>query len=146
MITFKDYLVWYNNLDVEPFVEAIEKMFDQPRNLDLLKEFCSRVCTKKLFSDLGQLLNTFFSLFQLKEIRICIINLKKISSGDFQSFSTGITKKTKRISAVGNYVNEFGELMRMHYTFGLYHNQCQPGIMLGEGKKMISKKRNRLFQ
>jgi hypothetical protein len=67
MITFKDYLVWYNNLDVEPFVEAIEKMFDQPRNLDLLKEFCSRVCTKKLFSDLGQLLNTFFSLFQERD-------------------------------------------------------------------------------
>ena len=100
MITFKDYLVWYNNLDVEPFVEAIEKMFDQPRNLDLLKEFCSGVCTKKLFSDLGQLLNTFFSLFQERDKDLYYkFKLKKISSGDFQSFSTGITKKTKRISA-----------------------------------------------
>ncbi|CAB3981983.1 Zinc finger and SCAN domain-containing 22 [Paramuricea clavata] len=40
MITFKDYLVWYNNLDVEPFVKAIEKMFEfyQPRSLDLFKD------------------------------------------------------------------------------------------------------------
>ena len=26
MKTFKDFLEWYNNLDVIPFVEAIEKM------------------------------------------------------------------------------------------------------------------------
>jgi hypothetical protein len=40
MQTFRDYLVWYNNLDVEPFVEAIEKMFQfyQPRGLDLFKD------------------------------------------------------------------------------------------------------------
>ena len=40
MITFKDYLVWYNNLDVEPFVEAIVKMFEfyQLRSLDLFKD------------------------------------------------------------------------------------------------------------
>ena len=25
MTTFRDFLVWYNNLDVVPFVEAVEK-------------------------------------------------------------------------------------------------------------------------
>ena len=27
MRNFTDYLTWYNNLDVLPFVEAVEKMF-----------------------------------------------------------------------------------------------------------------------
>ena len=69
MITFKDYLVWYNNLDVEPFVEAIEKMFEfyQPRCLDLFKDGISvpGLVTKNIFSDLDQ--NTFFSLFQERD-------------------------------------------------------------------------------
>ena len=26
MKTFKDFLEWYNNLDVLPFIEAVEKM------------------------------------------------------------------------------------------------------------------------
>ena len=34
MKTFKDFLEWYNNLDVIPFIEAIEKMkvFYQEKN------------------------------------------------------------------------------------------------------------------
>ena len=40
MKTFKDFLEWYNNLDVIPFVEAIEKMkvFYKNKNLDLFKD------------------------------------------------------------------------------------------------------------
>ena len=39
MSTFKDFLVWYNNLDVVPFLEAVEKMsaFWQERKIDMLK-------------------------------------------------------------------------------------------------------------
>ena len=37
MTTFKDFLVWYNNLDVEPFLAAAEKtfLFWQERNIDM---------------------------------------------------------------------------------------------------------------
>ena len=40
MKTFKDFLEWYNNLDVIPFVEAVEKMklFYQERKLDIFKD------------------------------------------------------------------------------------------------------------
>ena len=40
MKTFKDFLIWYNNLDVEPFVEAIQKIciFYREKNLDLFKD------------------------------------------------------------------------------------------------------------
>ena len=38
MSTFKDFLVWYINLDVVPFLEAVEKIvFWQERKIDMLK-------------------------------------------------------------------------------------------------------------
>ena len=40
MKTFKDFLEWYNNLDVIPFIEAVEKMkeFYQNKKLDIFKD------------------------------------------------------------------------------------------------------------
>jgi hypothetical protein len=40
MKTFKDFLEWYNNLDVLPFIEAVEKMktFYKAKKLDLFKD------------------------------------------------------------------------------------------------------------
>ena len=40
MKTFKDFLEWYNNLDVLPFIEAIEKMkeFYKMKRLDIFKD------------------------------------------------------------------------------------------------------------
>jgi hypothetical protein len=40
MQDFRDYLIWYNNLDVEPFVKAVEKIFEfyQEKGLDLFKD------------------------------------------------------------------------------------------------------------
>ena len=40
MKTIKDFLEWYNNLDVIPFVEAIEKMkgFYKSKHLDLFRD------------------------------------------------------------------------------------------------------------
>jgi hypothetical protein len=40
MKTFKDFLIWYNDLDVIPFVQAIEKMFTfyRSKNLDMFKD------------------------------------------------------------------------------------------------------------
>ena len=43
MKTLRDFLVWYNNLDVEPFLKALEKMeqFWCERNIDMLKDAIS---------------------------------------------------------------------------------------------------------
>ncbi len=40
MKRFKDFLEWYNNLDVIPFVEAVQimKLFYQERKLDIFKD------------------------------------------------------------------------------------------------------------
>ena len=65
MSTFKDFLVWYNNLDVVPFIEAVEKMsqFWQERKIDMFKDGISvpSLTLKCLFSFLGH--QKHFSLF-----------------------------------------------------------------------------------
>ena len=63
-LTFKDFLVWYNNLDVVPFLEVVEKMsqFWQERKIDMFKAGVSvpGLTLKYLFSYLS--LQTYFSL------------------------------------------------------------------------------------
>ena len=65
MITVNDFLVWYNNLDVLPFLEAVEKMsaFWQERKIDMFKDGISvpGLTLKYLFSFLDE--QTYFSLF-----------------------------------------------------------------------------------
>ena len=43
MTTFKDFLIWYNNLDVEPFLQASEKqtMIFKSKGIDMLKSAIS---------------------------------------------------------------------------------------------------------
>ena len=43
MLTLRDFLVWYNNLDVVPFLEALDKMsqFWRRYGVDMLKEAIS---------------------------------------------------------------------------------------------------------
>ncbi len=68
MTTVKDFLVWYNYLDVGPFVEAVEKMkrFWRNRKIDMLKDGISvpGLTMKYLFSQLHH--DTYFSIFNEK--------------------------------------------------------------------------------
>lgn len=54
MKTFKDFLKWYNNRDVEPFVQAVEKMleFHGQDKVDLFKDSISipKIAVKKVFN------------------------------------------------------------------------------------------------
>ena len=65
MKTFEDFLVWYNNLDVVPFVKAVEKMsqFWRERKIDMFKDgiLVPGLTLKYLFSYLSP--QTYFSLF-----------------------------------------------------------------------------------
>ena len=65
MTSFKDFLVWYNNLDVEPLLEVVEKMsqFWQERKIDMFKDGISvpGLRLKYLFSYLSP--QTYFNLF-----------------------------------------------------------------------------------
>ena len=69
MQTMRDFLVWYNNRDVEPFCEALQKMNDfwRDKNIDMLKQGISipGVTLLYLFSTLSH--GTFFPLFSEKD-------------------------------------------------------------------------------
>ena len=68
MSTMKYFLVWYNNLEVEPFVKAMKKMkvFWRNRKVDMLKDGMSvlGLTMKYLFANIHP--NTYFSLFDEK--------------------------------------------------------------------------------
>lgn len=68
METFKEFLVWYNNLDVAPFCDALEKMstFWREKNIDMLRQGISipGVTLTYLFMTLET--GIFFSLFNEK--------------------------------------------------------------------------------
>ena len=55
MKSMRDFLIWYNNLDVQPFLEAIEKQFSvyKSKGLDMFKQAVSvpSLATKWLFKE-----------------------------------------------------------------------------------------------
>ena len=61
----RDYLIWYNNRDVSPFLEALEKQFTfyRDRNIDMFKDGISvpGLSLLYMFNDLPP--NTFFTIF-----------------------------------------------------------------------------------
>ena len=65
MTTMRDYLVWYNNRDVTPFLEAIDKQFAfyRDRDIDMFKDGISvpGLSLLYLFSNLPK--DTFFTVF-----------------------------------------------------------------------------------
>ena len=65
MQTFRDFLIWYNNLDVQPFCDALEKrcLFWKDKNIDMLRQGISKpaVTLTYLFTILES--GIFFSLF-----------------------------------------------------------------------------------
>ena len=65
MTTLRDFLVWYNNRDVVPFLEAIDKQFAfyQQQHIDMFKDGISvpGLTLLYLFNDLPP--NTYFIVF-----------------------------------------------------------------------------------
>ena len=65
METMRDYLIWYNNRDVTPFLEAISKqfVFYRDRDIDMFKDGICVPCLSllHLFNDLPN--DTFFTIF-----------------------------------------------------------------------------------
>lgn len=68
MQTFQDFLIWYTNLDVKPFCDALEKMcaFWEEKNIDMLPQgiFIPGVILAYLFTTLES--DIFFSIFNEK--------------------------------------------------------------------------------
>ena len=69
MTTMRDFLIWYNNRDVQPFVEAVEKMinFYRERGIDMFRDGISvpGLILKYLMNSTPNLTN--FSLIHKKD-------------------------------------------------------------------------------
>ena len=130
MSTFKDFLVWYNNLDVVPFLEAVEKMsqFWQERTIDMFKDGISvpGLTLKYLFSYLSP--QTYFSLF---DQAISFTSLKTTTPEAPQSSSTDIMKQAKQRSErlkkarLLSCARRSWVTLRMICTSGLLCRTCQ---------------------
>ena len=68
MSTLRDFLVWYNNRDVVPFLQAVDRQFDfyQQRKIDMFKQGISvpGLTLLYLFNDLPE--KTYFTIFNEK--------------------------------------------------------------------------------
>ena len=99
MQTFEDFLVWYNNLDVVPFIEAVEKMsqFWRERKIDMFKDGISvpGLTLKYLFSYLSP--QTYFSLFDQANSDLYQL-IKDNNTATQVLFSTEILKQAKQRS------------------------------------------------
>ena len=64
MTTFRDFLVWYNNRDVVPFLQAIDRLFAfyQQRGIDMFKQGISvpGLTLVYLFNDFSE--KTYFTI------------------------------------------------------------------------------------
>ena len=83
MQTLKDFLVWYNNLDVHPFCDALDKMcaFWKNKNIDMLRQGISipGVTLTYLFTTLES--GIFFSLFDEKNKDLYYLFKKNMVGG-----------------------------------------------------------------
>ena len=81
--TFKDFLIWYNNLDVQPFCDALEKMcaFWKDKNIDMLRQGISipGVTLTYLFTTLEP--GIFVSLFDEKNKDLYTLFKKNMVGG-----------------------------------------------------------------
>ena len=103
MQTFRDFLTWYNNLDVKPFCDALDKMcsFWQHKNIDMLKQGISIPGITLIF-----LFNTlepgiiFFSLFDTKNKDLYYLFKENMVGGPsiifYRYHEAGITKIRER--------------------------------------------------
>lgn len=105
MHTIRDFLIWYNNLDVQPFLEAIEKMFQfyKDKNIDMFKDGISipGLTLKYMFSTLPD--DTFFTLYGRQQEELYKLVKNGIVGGPSLVFSRYHEKDVTKIRN-GKYV------------------------------------------
>ena len=89
MKTMRDFLVWYNNRDVIPFLDAIDKQFAfyKQQNIDMFKDGVSSISSINF-------LRTPSSLSSTRRTAICTYSSKTISLVVRLSYFTDTMKRT----------------------------------------------------
>ena len=110
MTTLRDFLVWYNNRDVVPFLQAIDRQFAffQQRGIDMLKQGISvpDLTLLYLFNDLPE--NTYFTLFNEKNKDLHHLVKDHVVGGPSLVFHRYDEKGVNKIRQ-----NDYGETARL---------------------------------
>ncbi len=128
MKTFKDFLEWYNNLDVLPFIEAVEKIktFYKAKKLDLFKDGVSLPGLVLKYLVIGT--ESDFHLFDeedkvTKEDRkrnnLFYLLKDSIVGGPPIIFNRYHEANKLKLEMELNFVKTLLVMMLMHYIFGL---------------------------
>ena len=128
MKTFKDYLVYYNNLDCGPFVEAVEKLqkyyFD--RNNDMFKISISLPgLAQKMLFECGRQAGASFALFDESNKDLYYTVKQNIIGGPSIIFNRYHKAGETFIREIPTYsVKPLSGFTRMPFIFGLLVNTC----------------------
>lgn len=99
MHTMKDFLAYYNNLDVLPFCQAVSKMlhFFSARNIDLFKTCISApgVARENVFRSAAG--KAHFACFDFQKKDLYTTFKKGMYGGGLPSFSIDTTNGIKRL-------------------------------------------------
>ena len=142
MTTFKDYLVYYNNLDCGPFVEAVENLqkyyFD--RHIDMFKVSISLPgLARQMLFECGRQAGTSFSLFDESNKDFYHTIKGNIIGGPSITFNR--YHKTGETFIRGNpdkNVKQLSDSMPMRFIFGLLVKTCPVDHLYAARQKMIS--------
>lgn len=99
MLTFRDFPIWYNNLDVQPFCDALEKMclLWKDKDIDMLRQKISIPGVTLTFTTLES--GIFFLLFDEKNKDLYYL-FKKTWWASQASFSFAIMKQERQKSEI----------------------------------------------
>ena len=119
MKTMRDFLVWYNNRDVVPFLDAIDKQFAfyKQQNIDMFKDGVSvpGLTLLYLFNEIPS--NTFFTVFNQTNSD-CTYSSKTISLVVRPSYFTATMKRTSPRYGAKRRVDRLWGTMPMLCTCG----------------------------
>jgi hypothetical protein len=135
----KEFLVWYNNKDVVPMLEALEKMFQfyKNRHIDMFKDGISvpGLTLKYMFQDLPD----YFTL-PMRRIKICTTYTRTTSLGARASCFIGTTRKIRpsydpRNTTIPSHASLSSASTPMHFIYGQSCRTCRLDISFSEKKK-----------
>ena len=140
METMRDYLIWYNNRDVTPFLEAISKQFAfyRDRDIDMFKDGISvpGLSLLHLFNDLPN--DTFFTIFNQTNSDLHKLVKDNIVGGP-PSYFTDITSRVSRKYGVARrHVARLRGTMPMPCTYGPSCKICLRVGICVVGRKISS--------
>ena len=147
MTTMRDFLVWYNNRDVVPFLEAIDKqfVFYQQQHIDMFKDGISipGLTLLYLFNDLPP--NTYFTVLNRTNSDLQELVKDNIVGGPAIIFHRYLEMGSPRYGVVGSCVARSWDTTIMLNTCGQSCRTCPPvgGRVVGRRTDSVRNRHSR---